>query len=251
MSTTLACIGLHVDGLDELNGYLEQMPTAVVGRTAGIESVQYADPSGARVVVVRDEEGDTLDLVPSYDAKPGALLGDLGPVGALAQADVLDDDNELATRLSLDLEQQPHLAALVKGPIRASVVALGVELVAYPDQAAFDAVDHGLPYGSESFVSYGLFGGEDVDPDPTAWLAGTVLAAETHTHSVTGQDFHVARLRTVGFEVTVCLAAGEDVAPPTVGGIVAGSCYLVGDVPTLWVVEPPRRRKRKGRFSRR
>ena len=78
-------------------------------------------------------------------------------------------------------------------------------------------------------------------------LAGVVLAAETHTHEVTGQVFHTARVRTVGFEATVCLPGSEHAEPPAPGNVVAGSCYLVVDAPTLWTVEPPRRKKRWGR----
>ena len=36
---------------------------------------------------------------------------------------------------------------------------------------------------------------------------------------------------------------------PVAGNVLAGSCYLVVDVPTLWTVEPPRR-KRRGLFGR-
>ena len=101
-------------------------------------------------------------------------------------------------------------------------------------------------FAAEAFVSYGLFGtGEE--PEPTAFLAGTVLAAESRTHGVTGQVFHVARVRTVGFEATVCLPGSEHPVAPEPGSVVAGTCYLVVDVPSLWTVEPPRRKKRRGR----
>ncbi|MDO9457787.1 hypothetical protein [Nocardioides sp.] len=257
MASTLACIGLDVGDLDTLNGYLAAMPSQVVGRVGGIESVRYYDPSGARVVVALDTAGETIDLVPSYDARAGALLADLGPLGPVVQADVVNDDREVATRLAVDLEQRRHLVGAVGGPLRGSVVALGVEMTVHADADAFAGSDASVlsepepgedptRWAAESFVSYGLFTG-DGDPEPTAFLAGTVLAAETHTHAVSGQVFHSARLRTVGFEATVCLPGSEHAAAPVPGNVVAGSCYLVVDVPTLWTVEPPRRKRRWGR----
>ena len=257
MPTTLSCIGLDVAGLDELNTHLEAMPSEVVGRVGGFESVRFTDDSGARVVVVRDADDETVDLVPSFDARPGAVLGDLGPQGPVVRADVLDQD-QTATVLAADLEQHRHLTGVVGGPLRAAVVALGVEMSVHADEAAFGASDASLlgepddgagpgarpRFGARSFVSYGLFG-DPAAAEPTAFLAGVVLDAETRTHGVTGQTFHVARLATVGFETTVCLPASAATTTPVAGNVVAGSCYLVLDVPTLWTVEPPRRRRRR------
>jgi hypothetical protein len=255
--TTLSCIGLDVAGLDELNAHLEAMPSEVVGRVGGVESVRFSDDSGARVVVVRDADDETVDLVPSFDARPGAVLGDLGPQGPVVRADVLDDDNQTATVLAADLEQHRHLAGVVGGPLRAAVVALGVEMSVHADEDAFEASDASLlggpdeneqgagpRFAARSFVSYGLFG-DPAAAEPTAYLAGVVLDAETRAHGVTGQTFHVARLSTVGFETTVCLPASAATTTPVPGNVVAGSCYLVLDVPTLWTVEPPRRRRRR------
>lgn len=255
MASTLACLGLAVASLDELNEHLGAMSSQVVGRSGGLETVRYADESGARVVVTVDEAGETLDLVPSYDARPGALLTGFGRLGGAAggvvAADVVEEDGELLTRLAVDLEQRAHVAGPVGARVRASVVALGVEMAGYADVAAFDASGasslgsgdgDGPRMGAESFVSYGLFTVEG-EPEPTAYLAGTVLETSPRTHGVTGQSFHVARVRTAGFEATVCLAGDTDA--PVVGGLVAGSCYLVVDAPTLWVLEPPRRRRRR------
>lgn len=258
MASTLACIGLAVDSLETLNEHLSGMTTTVAGRIDGVESVRYDDPSGARVVVAVDPEGQTLDLVPSYDARPGAFLARVGPLGSVVQADVVDDSGETLTRLAVDLEQHRHLGGVVSGPVRASVLALGVEMTIHAGAEAFAASDASLLGGAEpgeetrrwaaeSFVSYGLFG--DGEREPTAFLAGTVLDADTQAHGVTGQVFHIARVRTVGFEATVCLAASDHPTAPVAGDVVAGSCYLVVDVPTLWTLEPPRRRRR-GLFGR-
>lgn len=256
MPSPLACIGLDVTGLEELNGHLGAMPVEVVGRLDGVEAIRYADPSGARVVVTVDPDGDTLDLVPSYDGRPGALLADVAPHGPVVRADVLDDDNEVVTRFAVDLEQRRHLTGPVSGPLRASVVALGVEMAVHADEAAFAASDDSLlgqpgsdagattRLAAESLLSYGLLG-EPAAAQPTAFLAGTVLDAATRTHEVTGQVFHVARVRTVGLVATVCLPGSAHATAPPAGAIVAGSCYLAADVPTLWTVEPRRRRRRR------
>ena len=257
MASTLACIGLDVDSLDTLNQHLAAMDSTVAGRIDGIESVRYSDPSGARIVVAVDPEGDTIDLVPSYDARPGAVLAALGPLGPVVQADVVGADDAVATRIAADLEQHRHLAGTVGGPLRGAVVALGVEMTVHADAAAFAASDAsvlGTPeageepsrWATESFVSYGLFAGESA-PEPTAFLSGTVVDAATMTNGATGQPFHVVRVATVGFEATVCLAGAEHADLPAPGNIVAGSCYLVVDVPTLWTLEPPRRKRRWGR----
>ncbi|WP_139982285.1 hypothetical protein [Nocardioides litoris] len=252
MPSTLACIGLDVAGLDELNQHLTAMPTRVAGRLRGVESVRHDDPSGSRVVVVQDPDGQTIDLVPSYDGVPGARLGGLVPHGAVVLADVLDDDDQLVTRLAVDLEQRRHLGAGLAGPVRASVAALGVEMTVHADAAAFAASEASLlgepgpeeqRFAAESFVSYGAFA-DPAAAEPTAHLAGTVLLSEGRTHEVTGQRFQVAKVRTLGFEVTVCLAASAHPEVPQPGQVVAGSCWLVADVPTLWTVEPPRRRRR-------
>lgn len=255
MPSTLACIGLDVADLDELNEHLGAMPVQVVGRTDGIEALRYVDPSGARVVVTVDLDGDTLDLVPSYDGRPGARLADVAAHGPLARADVLDDDDEVVTRLAVDLEQRRHLTGPVGGPLRASVVAFGLEMSAYADGAAFVASEDSLVgdpasdealtrLAAESLLSYGLFG-DAVTAQPAAFVAGTVLEAATRTHDVTGQTFHVVRLRTVGFTATVCLAGSAHPTAPTLGSVLAGSCYLAADVPTLWTVEPRRRRRHR------
>ncbi|MFB9311528.1 hypothetical protein [Nocardioides plantarum] len=257
MASTLACIGLDVDSLETLNLHLAAMPSQVVGRIGGVESVRYSDESGSRVVVAVDGEGDTVDLVPSYDGRPGALLTEVGPLGPVVQADAVDETGEVLTRLAVDLEQRRHLTGIVTSQARASVVALGLEMGVHADAAAFatsDASILGTPepgedptrFAAESFVSYGLFRGAE-DPEPTAFLAGTVLAADTRTHGVTGQVFHVARVRTVGFEATVCLPGSEHPVAPEPGNVVAGACYLVVDIASLWTVEPPRRKKRRGR----
>jgi hypothetical protein len=253
MPSSLACIGLDVADLDELNEHLSAMATQVAGRVGGVETVRYADESGARVMLVQDAEGTTLDVVPSYDARAGVLVADLGPHGSYVAADVVDDDGATVTRLVADLAQRRHLSGTVAGPLRGALVVLGVEMSVHADQAAFDASpdaalgdagDDGPRFAAESVLSYGIFG-DAADAQPTAYLAGTVLDAETRTHAVTEQVFHVARVRSAGFEATVCLPGSASPTAPAPGNVVAGSAYLVLETPTLWTVEPPRRQRRR------
>ncbi|QCW52087.1 hypothetical protein FE634_19730 [Nocardioides dongxiaopingii] len=250
MASTLACIGLDVADLDALGTLLESLPAEVVGRTDDdVVTVSYPDPTGARVVISR-RDGVPLDLVPSYAADPGALLGEVVVTeSGLTRAAVLDDDGRTVTQLLVDLEQ--HRQALVAAdpaPVHASVVALGVEMTVHADAAAFAASDasrigdepDASRWAAESFVSYGLVH-EGPDAEPTGFLAGTIVHSLSHRHSVSGQEFHTVRVRTVGFEATVCLAASDHPVPPLPGNVVAGSCYLVADVPSLWNVEPQRK----------
>ncbi|GAA5141290.1 hypothetical protein GCM10023340_02770 [Nocardioides marinquilinus] len=249
MASTLACLGMHVDDLDRLGDVLDQLPADLVGRVATdegvVESVRHRDDSGACVVLAR-LDGGVVDLVPTFESDRGARLGGLGVAGEAVVADVLDDDGETVTRLACDLVQRRHVRDA--GPVDAAVVALGVEVGVHADAAAFAASDDsvlGEPEPGEepmrltaqSFVSYGLFSG-DADPEPTAFLAGEVLAAESRTHAVTGQSFHVLQVETVGFTATVCLAASEHPTLPAPGSVVAGVCYLVADAPDLWSFEP-------------
>ncbi len=226
MASTLACIGLDVADLDALGAHLEQLPGELVGLAGGVETVRYEDASGSRVTIGR-LDGGVVDLVPSYAAPPGAVLSALASHGDVTQADVVAS-GETVTRFSCDLEQARHLPD--DGLHEASVVALGVEMSVHVDAAAFAASDASVLGAGESFVSYG---GE---ADPSAFLAGTVLTTQTHTHAVTGQVFHAVRVRTVGFEATVCLAASEHPTAPEPGNLVAGLAYVVADVPGLWAL---------------
>lgn len=90
MASTLACLGLEVADPEELGGHLERLPGELVGRAGGIETVRFADPSGARVVLGR-RDGGVVDLVASYAAEPGAVLADLVPDGEVTLADVVRD----------------------------------------------------------------------------------------------------------------------------------------------------------------
>src|SRR5579859_6820638 len=64
-------------------------------------------------------------------------------------------------------------------------------------------------------------------PKPHARVVGTVLETDIQTVAQTGQRFVHTCVRTVGFEIHVCLPASEGVLP-AVGSILHGTVYLVG-----------------------
>jgi hypothetical protein len=83
----------------------------------------------------------------------------------------------------------------------------------------------------ESFVSHGA-AGDPAKADAHARVTGTVLGAEHRTVSTSGQGFVVARVRTSGFELDMCLAATEH-QPPIPGSVVSGTVFLVGSLEGL------------------
>lgn len=252
MVSSLACIGFDVADLDELGGMIQPMTAEVVGRAGEVITARYADPSGARLLISR-REGTPVDLVASYSAAPGALLAAASqtPEGHTI-ADLVDDDGRVLTRLRVDLEQHRQLGDEPRS-LHVSLVALGVEMAVYADHEAFAAspASHvgdaaGPQWSAESFVSYGVLHDADGSElaEPTGFLAGTVLECTTQENAASGQSFHAARVRSAGFEATVCLAASEFPTAPEPGNVVAGSCYLVADAPQLWSPEvPPGQRK--------
>jgi hypothetical protein len=139
---------------------------------------------------------------------------------------------------------------------RASLTAFGLDVTLHASPEAYaesdasllspestEAADDDEPtrMASESFISFARFGGAE-DADPVARMAGVVLAARTATVDATGQTFHAVRVRCVGMELDVCLAADDHPSPPEPGGVVAGTVYLVADVE-----RPTRRRRWLGR----
>lgn len=242
MSSTLGCIGLGVTDETILATLIDRLlaDATLVAEDEGLTAMRWRDPSGASITVtVRGEE--LLDLVPSYVAQVGVRLGGLAPYGSYVCADVLEH-GETVTRIACDLAQS--LISEAPAEVDASVTALGVEVTLHADETAFAASDASIlgervegadptRYASESLLPYGLFG-EPEDAEPFAFLSGTVLTAATHTNGATGQDFHAVRVRTVGFTATMCLDAAEHPTLPEPGNVIAGTCYLVLDVPTLW-----------------
>jgi len=252
MSSNLACIGLDVTDEDELDRVLELavQRATVVGERDGRRVLRWQDDDGAVLVLVLDRSRSLVALTPSLAAEPGAVLAGLTHVNEECWTAAVTEDGDQVTALAADLEQSAlvHPGTSPGGP--AAVVALGTAVEVFADRAAFDAsraslldpgrADHGDPppqyvehgwswpprMAPESFVSYGVFA-EPSQADSTARLNGTVLRSRTGRNALTGGTFHVARVRTAGFEADLCLAASEHPEPPPSGAVVAGTVYLV------------------------
>jgi hypothetical protein len=86
--------------------------------------------------------------------------------------------------------------------------------------------------GAESFLPFGLSRHDESgrDVEPVARLNGTVVAVRTATVDATAQTFHALRVRTVGMEVDLCLAAADHPDVPEPGAVVGGLVYVVADV---------------------
>jgi hypothetical protein len=256
VSSNLECVGLAVadqEAMQRLVG--TALETAeLVGARGELRLYRWQDPSGARLVVCT-ERGNVVDVLPSFAAEPGARLTGVAAVNDdVAVADVLDDSGEMVTRLAAEFEQRRLLPS---GPVegRASIVALGVAATVHASAdefAASDAsilggsedpgeppahvVERGWPWpprmAAESFISFGVFR-TGASVEAFARLSGVVRAADVRTVAATGQRFVVARVRCVGFDADVCLAADDATAAPAPGNVIAGTVFLVASLPDL------------------
>ncbi len=273
MVSNLACIGLP--GLDEesfralVQRAMREQAT-LLGERDGHEVWRCDDPSGSRLVVTT-RDGAIVDLLPTLAGTPGTWLDELVMLGAeVASAWVVDEHGEQQTALTLEVEERwlldpPGQGRPGGGATLAQVVALGVRIVDFPDPQAYaaspaslldpdaepgpapaDQAGRELPgpprLAAESLISYGVFAPPE-QAQAYARLAGRVLDCDTRQHSLSGQTFHVARLRTVGLTLDLCLAG--DGPAPVVGGVVAGTVFVTGTlltgVPAV-IPDPPRRR---------
>jgi hypothetical protein len=252
--SNLACLGLGVADNAELERLLSVAVPAArpLGEVDGIWVVRWEDPSGARLVMsVQGEQ--VLDLLPSFAGTPGARLANIqAATDEVAIADVVDEGDEQVTMLALELEQRRLLPAEGLAAASATVVALGVDVTVHADEDAFAASDASLlqdpgedgpgeppPHfvergwswpprmAAESFISYGVFGAPE-DAQAYARLTGTVRQARRLRVTATGQEFTAARVQTAGFEVDLCLPAGEHTLQP--GNVIGGTVFLVGSL---------------------
>lgn len=255
MSSNLACIGFDPTGGLDLDHLVRTVgPRAVLlGERDGRRVLRWDDDEGARIVLVTTRSGGVENLTPSFVSEPGAVLGALTPLNEDCWSAAVLQGGEQVTALAADLEQAPLVDPASGAGGSAAVVALGVAVQVFADEGEFAAspaslltdddgepgeppahyVENGWSWpprmGAESFISYGVFG-DAAQAEPYARLNGTVLRSRTCRNSVTGAAFHVARVRTVGFEADVCLAADEHPQAPAVGAVVGGTVYLVVSV---------------------
>ncbi|MEU4622820.1 hypothetical protein AB0G04_22970 [Actinoplanes sp. NPDC023801] len=263
MSSNFDCLGLGSLDRDGLNTLLNRiLPSAeLIGEVDGVTVRRWTDPSGVRLVLTL-RGGKVLDLLPSLAGVPGANLTELRRVNDdMVVANVVDDDGEQTTMLATAAEQLRLLGT--GGPAlagRASMVALGVQVGVHADEETFAASDDSLlsprdddgeppahyvengwswppRMSAESFISYGTFDHEN--GEPVARLNGIVLAAGRRRVEATGGEFSVARVRSVGFEVDVCLPG--DLPTPEPGNVVGGLVYLIADLPFVAPPSPKRR----------
>ena len=251
MASTLGCIGLAVDDDEGLARLLARVvpQAAPLGSAAGIDVLRWQDPSGARIVL--GIAGSALTwFMPSCAAPAGARLDDVVAVNEdVVTASAVDEAGEVVTRFAAGMEQHLLLPRGAPASGSAAVVSLGVDVTAFADADAYTASDASLlspgedpgdppphyvdqqwawppRFAPESFLSYGVFA-EAEAADAYARLSGTVLHGETRVAEATGQQFHVARVRTAGFDTDVCLPATEHPRAPAPGEVLAGTVYLV------------------------
>jgi hypothetical protein len=257
VSSTLACVGLAVKNQDELQSLLERIgPRAQeLGRVGRLRVLRWQDPSGARLVLgVTD--ADVPDLLPSFAGSIHARLADLRMVNDdVVVAAVVDETGEQLTSAAFEVEQRRLLLGQTVGQASAAIAALGVEVEVFDSTASFEESDASLLGGesseseppaeyvekgwkwpprvaANSFFSHGVFSEGDA-ATAHARLSGVVRSSERRIVAETGQEFVVAVVETVGFEVTVCLE-GSAHLDPIVGGVISGTVFLVAsldDVP--------------------
>jgi hypothetical protein len=251
MSSNFACISLDLADQDDLSGVLRSAAESatVLGEREGKRVLRWQDDDGARVVLVLEGGRNIVSVTPSFASEPGAELATLTQASEECWTAAVMEDGQQVTALAADLEQSALGDPASGAGGRVAVVALGREVEVLADEPAFvassasllepDREDHGDPpdhyvekgwpwpprMAAESFIPTGMFG--ESPATPWARLNGTVLHSRTCRNSLTGGIFHVARVRTSGFEADVCLAAADHPQPPAPGAIVAGTVYLV------------------------
>ncbi len=264
VASNLECVGLAVADRAGLQRLVENALTSAqpIGEQDGITVLRWQDQSGARLVMgLRD--GKLLDLLPSFAGTPGVRLANVRAINdAVAVADVLDEGGEQLTMLALELEERRFLSAAGPAAGQASVVALGVDVTVHADAEAFgnsgaslmgdaaddtdeppaNVVERGLAWpprmAAESLISYGVFG-DPAQAEAYARINGTVLHAERRMVAATGHQFVVARIRTLGLELDMCLPDAHDehdaeVAPvPQPGNVIGGTAFVVASLPSI------------------
>ncbi|MFC4787166.1 hypothetical protein ACT8ZV_22005 [Nocardioides sp. MAHUQ-72] len=250
MATELGCVGMAVADLDELLDLLARIADDAVlrGCADDLETFTWTDMSGARLTVSGSDQRGIVDVTASCAGETGArLAGVTALTGAVVAADLVDEDGSLATRAACELLQARFLTpGHASG--RAAITALGTDVTVHEDACAFARAPQSLllppdgagpagestaRVGAESFFSYGLFA-DDAGTTGHGRLAGTVLHSGTRTNTLTGQSFHVVRVRSVGMTADLCLDLATHPRCPQPGNVVSGVVLLVASMDQLW-----------------
>jgi hypothetical protein len=240
--TALDCLGFGGDPADLISAVLPRVER--LNLAGEDEILAWTDEvSGARLVL-GCHGVDVQWMWPTLWAATAAALGGLAPLGDdVVSAAVLDETGGRAARLVLRLEEGRTLTPeMCARSWPAAIVALGPVRV-FADVAAFEAdpvsiVGDPTSYAAqapEHFVQRGWawpprLAAESLDaaggPLPLARLTGVVRAVEHRRNGLTGHQFTVARVRTLGLDLDLCLAA--DHPEVVVGAVVAGTVTVVG-----------------------
>lgn len=140
VASNLACVGLDVEGQDDLGRLLGAVvpKSRSLGIVAGVDVRRWEDPSGSRLVL-GIQDGQLVDLLPSFASHPGAQLAGVSALNPeVAAADVVDEEGETLTRMAVEIEERRFLSAddePRRGP--AAITALGVNVTLHVDEEDF------------------------------------------------------------------------------------------------------------------
>lgn len=181
----------------------------------------WTDASGARLILTT--EGDLVRVVtPTFYAAPGAIISEPQAVdGGLVLAELVNEDDEIVTEIACQLEELALLGTAehpITGPVSIVVLGNSVQVIGRAD-------------GDVSGLVFEPTGAYAASTDAVAHLTGVVLATEQRVVARTGQAFTAARVQTDGFQVTLCVPAGDPVLD--VGDVVEVDGYLVASMPSL------------------
>lgn len=238
----LRCFGFGDDPAALVESVLPRVER--LSMTGEDEVLAWTDEGSGARLVLGCRGVDVRWVWPTLWAPTSTLLGGLTVLADdVVSAAVIDDAGAPAARLVLRLEQGRSLTPeALERSWPAAVVATGAVRV-FADGAAFGAdpisiVGDPTGYSAqppEHFAARGWawpprLAEESLEPAggalPMARLTGTVLACATRRNDLTGREFSVARLRTLGLELDLCLPADHEPVP--VGAVVAGTVGLTG-----------------------
>jgi hypothetical protein len=241
-SAALECFGFGADTAALVAAVLPRVER--LSRLGDAEVLAWTDGASGARLVLGCRGVDVRWMWPTLWSSPSTLLGGLTVLaGDVVGAAVLDRAGSRIARVVLRLEQGHALTTeSCRRTWPAAVVATGPVRV-FADAAAFiadPASIHGDPASypaqpPEHFAERGWawpprVSEESLEPDgdllPVAGLTGSVVAAERRRNELTGDHFTVARVRTLGLQLDLCLPEQHDPVP--VGSVVAGRVGLTG-----------------------